>query len=138
MKRSQLINIIKEVVSDELGNVPKSDIEYVTPAEAAHLIYNTNGTMFDVTFVKKDGTDRRMNARLGVKKYLKGGSLKFDPKERGYIVVYDIQCGLRAQSEDDKACYRMININTLKSVRIKGRKYVVRSEENSIEKGVAS
>ncbi len=29
------------------------------------------GRFFHVTFVKKDGTVRQMNARLGVKKYLK-------------------------------------------------------------------
>lgn len=133
MKRTTLKEIIRQVVREQ-QDAPRSDIEYITPATAADLIYGSKGAMFDVVFIKKDGTPRRMNARLGVKKHLKGGTLKFDPKEKGYVVVYDVQCGLKAQSDDDKACYRMINLNTIKSIRIGRQKYVVgKKEENSVD-----
>jgi len=37
-------------------------------------IESTQGRFFTVTFKKKDGAMRTMNARTGVKKHLKGGS----------------------------------------------------------------
>lgn len=130
VSRKVLTNVLSELVKEELG--PKSDIQYINPDQATDLIYKTNGSIFDVSFVKKDGSLRRMNARLGVKKYLKGGTLKFDAKERGFIVVYDIQCGLRAKSEDDKACYRMINKNTIKSLRIGKNKYIIKVDATPV------
>jgi hypothetical protein len=72
-----------------------------------------NGNIFSVQFIKKDGTLRDMVCRLGVKKYLKGGELKFDAKSMGYLPVFDMQ----------KQQYRMININTLVSAKINGEKY---------------
>ena len=72
-------------------------------------------TIFSVVFLKKNGEIRRMNCMLGVKKYLKGGKLKFNPKERGYLVVLDAQ----------KKAYRMINLNTISSIKSKGVEYNV-------------
>jgi hypothetical protein len=82
---------------------------------AKELIFNTKGKIFTVTFIKKDGSERKMNARLGVKRYLKGGELKYDAAEMGYIPVYDIQ----AQG------YRMVNTNTINGLNIGGRQYNV-------------
>jgi len=48
-----------------------------------------------------------MVARLGVHKFLKGGSLKFDPKNVGLMTVFDVQ----------KMDYRMINLRDLISIR---------------------
>ena len=39
-------------------------------------------TIFSVVFLKKNGEIRRMNCLLGVKKHIKGGKLKFNPKEK--------------------------------------------------------
>ena len=66
-------------------------------------IKKTNGLIFSVTFVKKDGTIRKMTARLGVKKDLKGVGLKFNPSERSLVVVFDMH----------KRAYRMINLQTI-------------------------
>lgn len=66
-------------------------------------IKKTNGRIFSVTFVKKDGSIRKMTARLGVKKDLKGVGLKFDPTERSLVVVFDM----------NKRAYRMINLQTI-------------------------
>jgi hypothetical protein len=62
-----------------------------------------NGKIFSVTFVKKDGSLRKMTARLGVKKNLKGVGLKFDPAEKNLLVVFDMH----------KRAYRMINLKTI-------------------------
>lgn len=70
----------------------------------------SDGKIFTVTFTKKDGTERVMNCRTGVKKHLKGGELKYSPLDKGLLPVYDIQ----------KKGYRMINASTIKEVKIQG------------------
>ena len=52
-------------------------------------ILNSKGKIFSVTFRKKDGSTRVMNARLGVTKHLKGGESNLNPNQ--YITVYDMQ-----------------------------------------------
>ena len=68
------------------------------------MIRATRGRIFSVDFVKRDGTTRHMVARLGVKSHLHGGSLKFEPRDRGCMVAWDTV----------KRDYRMINLDTLK------------------------
>jgi hypothetical protein len=72
-------------------------------------ILATNGKFFSVSFIKKDGTTRKMTARLGVKKNLKGVGLKFNPSEKNLIVVFDIH----------KKAYRMINLLTILTFKFK-------------------
>jgi hypothetical protein len=57
-----------------------------------------------------------MNARLGVKAYLKGGELPYDPDAKGLIPVYDVK------TRD----YRMINLNTITNLKIGNNQYQVR------------
>ena len=62
-------------------------------------ILSSNGKIFSVEFIKKDGTKRLMNCRLGVTKYLKGGSSTLNPEK--FITVYDLQSeGYRAINKD--------------------------------------
>ena len=72
-------------------------------------ILATRGKFFSVSFIKKDGTERKMTARLGVKKDIKGVGLKFNPSERNLIVVFDIH----------KKAYRMINLSTILTFKFK-------------------
>ncbi len=136
IKKSKLIQIIKEEVEDslkssdaqvsnaEFPDAKKSDIEgYISEEEAVKKIQSTNGKVFGVSFVKKDGTTRHMNARLHVKKYLRGGNLPYNPKEKQLIPVWD------AQIKDKANAYRMINIKTITSVRVGGKKYVVNRDK---------
>ena len=74
-----------------------------------------DGKIFTVEFIKKDGTLRKMNARLGVKKHLKGGTLAFDPSERNLLPVFDMQ----------KEGYRMINSSTILNIKIGGKEIVL-------------
>lgn len=58
-------------------------------------ILNSNGKIMTVKFVKKDGSLRVMNCRLGVTKHLKGGSSTLNPDK--FITVYDLKSeGYRA------------------------------------------
>jgi hypothetical protein len=70
----------------------------------ATLIEQSEGKFMTVTFVKKDGTIRVLNGRLGVTKYLKGGKSTLDPNK--YVTLYDVQ------SKD----YRAVNRDTIISV----------------------
>ena len=72
-------------------------------------ILATNGRFFSVSFIKKDGSERKMTARLGVKKNIKGVGMKYDPLERNLIVVFDIH----------KKAYRMINLLTIFKFKFK-------------------
>ena len=72
------------------------------------LIENTEGKIFTVTFVKKDGSIRTMTARLGVKKHLKGGECTLNREQ--YIIAYDMQ----------NQGYRAINRDTILSLVFQG------------------
>ena len=54
------------------------------------IIKGTRGKIFSATFIKKDGTLRKMTARLGVRKGVTGAGLKFDPRERSHVVVSEM------------------------------------------------
>lgn len=80
------------------------------------LIRKTNGKIFTVLFIKKDGSQRVMNCRINVKKYLHGGELPYDPISKGLFPVYDIQ----------SKGYRMINLNTIQYVKMEGKIYNIK------------
>ena len=72
------------------------------------VIENSKGRIFTVVFTKKDGSERVLNGRLGVAKYLAGGK-KTTGEE--YLTVYDLKSG----------GYRSVNKNTVKEVRFGGK-----------------
>ena len=67
------------------------------------LIESTRGKFFAVTFTKKDGSTRRMVARLGVRKHVTGKGLRYNPADYGLVCVWDAQC----------RGYRMVNLKTI-------------------------
>jgi hypothetical protein len=76
----------------------------------------SGGKTFTVTFIKRtDGTERVLNARLGVKKYLRGGELNYDPTEKKLIPVYDMA----------KGGYRTVPIESIKRLVVGGVIYTV-------------
>lgn len=75
--------------------------------------YSLGGQIFSVEFIKKDGSLRKMVARLGVQKHVTGEGLKFDPIQKGLLPVFDMH----------KKAYRMININTIQSLKCGGKYY---------------
>ena len=105
--KKQLVNEVKRLVKEQAIRVSRDEL--------MQKIRDTKGEFFTVTFVKKDGTTRTMNARLGVKRYLKGGELRYDAAEKGLLPVFDAQ----------KGEYRMINIPTITSANIGNQQYVV-------------
>jgi len=73
--------------------------------ELKELVGENN--IFTVDFIKKDGTLRTMNCRLGVKKHLKGGTLAYDAEEKNLLPVFDMV----------KSAYRNINVSTIIEIR---------------------
>lgn len=72
-------------------------------ALAAQLDVSTG--FVTVTFIKADGSVRKMNCRMGVTKHLKGGKSTLDAFK--YVTVYDMA----------KAAYRAINRDTIVDIR---------------------
>lgn len=72
------------------------------------FILNSAGKFVSVVFIKKDGTERKLNGRLGVTKHLKGGASTLNPDT--YITLYDVVNG----------GYRAVNRSTIKSVTCEG------------------
>ena len=72
-----------------------------------------NGRIFNVQFVKEDGSVRSMNARLGVTKYLRGGQLRYNPSDKNYLIVF---------SMGDKD-YRTVNLGTALRIKCNGNEY---------------
>jgi hypothetical protein len=88
----------------------------VTRQELVKKIENTNSKYFSVLVKKRtDGQLCEMTCQTGVKKHVKGGGLKFDPKERKLITVY----------VPSKKGYRSIAIEGLRQATIDGEVYKV-------------
>lgn len=84
-----------------------------TSQSMSQMIDKSRGRIFGVTFRKKDGTVRKMGARLGVAKNLKGGTNNSDPRQ--YITVWDMQ----------KCQYRLVNRETIISLKIDKQEYTL-------------
>lgn len=78
------------------------------------------GKIFSVTFIKKNGEQRVMTARMGVSKGISGVGMKYNARERNLLPVYDMQ----------KEGYRMINAETITSVRCQGVELKVNQDES--------
>lgn len=74
-----------------------------------------DGNIFSVDFVKKDGSLRHMVCRKKVKKHLHGGTLKYDPKAKRLLCVFDMQ----------KEGYRMIQLDSLRKMKVHGNEFEV-------------
>jgi hypothetical protein len=74
----------------------------------ADFIAQSKGKFITVNFIKKDGTVRNLNGRIGVTKHLKGGVSTVNTDK--YLVVYDTV----AQG------YRSVNKDTIVSVTCEG------------------
>ena len=81
-------------VTSPRNNRPSSD-------EMVKMVKSTKGKWFSCTFIKKDGSKRVMNGRIGCHKGVKGIGRKF--QKDNLVTVFD------AQAKE----YRMINVDTM-------------------------
>ena len=92
----------------------------ISKAQARDIIKGSGGQFISVTFTKKNGEVRDLNGRMGVYKSkhapLKNVGLAYNPDDHGLVGIFDAQ----------KKAYRMININTLSQLTIKGKTYQIK------------
>ena len=81
-------------VTSPRSNRPSSD-------ELKAMIKSTKGRFFSCTFIKKDGSKRVMNGRIGCHNGVKGIGRKF--QKENLVTVFD------AKAKE----YRMINVDTM-------------------------
>jgi hypothetical protein len=110
--KQQLITEVKRLIKEAATRINRDEL--------IQKIKDTKGAFFTVTFVKKDGTTRVMNARLGVKLYLKGGTLAYDAESKGLVPVWDPI----AQKETGNG-YRMVSLATITNLKIGKNNYNV-------------
>lgn len=74
----------------------------------------SEGQIFNVEFIKRtDGQLRKMNARIGVVKHLKGGTKKYDDTAKKLLTVFDMA----------KAAYRSIPLDSITYAKVNGVEY---------------
>ena len=73
---------------------------------------------FTVDFIKKDGSLRVMNARLGVTKALKGGEKTYNDNDFNYLTVFDVK----------SKGYRTINLDTIQRLKVNGETIIINKE----------
>ena len=83
------------------NNRPSSD-------EMVKMVKSTKGKWFSCTFIKKDGSKRVMNGRIGCHKGIKGVGRKF--QKENLVTVFD------AQAKE----YRMVNVDTMLTFKCGG------------------
>jgi hypothetical protein len=80
------------------------------------------GKIFTVEFHKRTtGELRKMNCRRGVSKGVKGTGMKYNPRERDLLTVYDMQ--KINEGTDEKGAFRMVNLSDLVSLKLGGKTY---------------
>lgn len=76
----------------------------------------SNGRIFGVSFIKRTtGELRTMTARLGVKKFLKGGKLSYSPAENQLLTVFDMSA----------KGYRSVALDAIQRVSVGGQTFSV-------------
>lgn len=91
-------------------NLKKSNMLKIETLERLKS-FVSNGKIFSVTFIKKNGEERTMLARTGVTKHLKGG--KRTNHNIDQLVVWSMQ---------DNG-YRTINLDTIIKLKANGTEY---------------
>jgi hypothetical protein len=87
----------------------------ISKLEAYDKMMATNGKLFTVEFVKRDGSLRTMNCRLNVTKHLKGGKPAYDAFSKALLHVYDMV----------SKGYRTVNLETVFKLRSNKKEYEV-------------
>ncbi len=99
-----------------------SKSRFMKTSEVEDLFRKAQGTLVSVTFVKRtNGEVRKMLCRTSVKKGVKGVGLKFNPKNRNLIGVYDFQ--KVREGADPWKCYRFVPMDAVLSMRVRGKTY---------------
>jgi hypothetical protein len=111
-----ILFISRESKMTEIVNGKEVKVEFIGVNEVRPVLNSIrNGQIFTVIFTKKDGSERKMNCRRGVKRNLTGNGHGYNPEEYGLMSVFDLKV-------DD---YRMLNCKTTSEIRSNKVRYFV-------------
>ena len=83
----------------------------IRASDVLSIIQKQGGKIFGCTFVKRTtGEVRRMTCRRFVRRHLKGGTMKFDPRQKSLVVVWDFA----------RQGYRSIPVDAVTEIRAGG------------------
>jgi hypothetical protein len=95
-------------------------MEIRSKKRALETLQETKGRIFTAVFTKRTtGEKRTINARINVKKGVKGVGMSFDPVKKGLLPVYDMQ----------KQGFRMIDLESIEEINFDGQHIEFRDEE---------
>lgn len=110
----KLLNILKSILVEAAPTAPTTTT--ITKAQVEPLLKSTKGKFFTITFKKRtNGNIRVMNARLGVKAYLKGGTLPYNAAAKKLLPVFDV----------NKKQYRAIPLDGISQIKLGNQIYNV-------------
>ena len=96
-----------------------AEIIKITKAEAAAMLYSSEGRIVTVTFNKReDGSERTITGRRGVTKHLKGGELGYNPMKHKLIGIFEL-------GHEDNKGYRMIPAEGITRLKIERDNFIV-------------
>ena len=85
------------------------------------IIELVGNRVFNVAFIKKDGTLREITCRLDVKSHCGDGEQTADPNK--YLVVFDMNSAKDVEVHQRKKCYRNVNVDTIQYIKYAGERY---------------
>ena len=96
-------------------------MENINLSDVASII--KSGKFVSVDFIKKDGTMRTLTGRAHVHNHVKGGTLAFNPSERGMVVMWESDT--RNRKNENDSGYRMITLSRVLRIRANKKEYKV-------------
>ena len=97
-------------------------------------LLNKLGTeFFSAIFIKKNGEERKILAKLHVKdqKFFAGGELLGDRNHLLECIDVNVLKDIQKNGGDEKRSWRSIQLNNLISLKIKGVEYIQKGESNA-------
>jgi len=99
-------------------------MKQITKDQAVEMIQTLkDGTIYSVTFIKKDGTERMINSIKGTGLGINGNGKRYSDEEKGLISVLDMQ--LRVQGVEPEKCWRVVRKDTIKEIKVNKEMFVV-------------
>ena len=98
-------------------------MKYLKPKDVWNMIEGAGNTIFRVSFIKRTNGERReMVCRTGVSKYVKGEGRRrpYNPAAKQLRGVFDMGLASRDGVDADKPPYRMVPLDTVISITVKG------------------
>lgn len=108
----------------------------VSHSQLVSLVHDApDNALFSVCFIKRgDGQERTMLCRKNVSAFVEGKGLAFNPNDYNLLPVFDMEAYNALISESPtadrgaigKKCYRNINLETIRWVKIGGETYTLK------------